>query len=119
MTFKQGFSLGIKSYSKAFKFIKKHKLTWYFLFPLVLNIVFFILGYVSTVSLSEKWFQYFTNWMNVDSWDFWGSGFISGAILFLMNLVVRLLFLVFFAYVGGYVIIILMSPVFAIFFLKK
>ncbi len=113
MTFIKGLKLGIKSYSKAFTFIKKHKLTWYFLFPLILNIILFSLGYSSTVSLSTKWFVYIMDWLNVDAWNFWGSGFLSSMLLLFMNIVLRLLFILIFAYIGGYIIIVLMSPVFA------
>ncbi len=113
MTFKQGFSAGIKSYSKAFRFLKKHRLSWYFLFPLILNIILFVLGYSSTVSLSSSWFNYLSEWMNIESWDFWGAGFISGFIQVFMHLIIRVLFFLLFAYLGGYIVIILLSPVFA------
>ncbi|WP_066629556.1 EI24 domain-containing protein [Labilibacter marinus] len=113
MTFRKGFSLGIKSYSKAFKFLRKNRLTWYFLFPLLLNIILFALGYSSTIALSTQWYVYVTDWMNVDSWEFWGSGFLSSVIEIVMYVVVRLLFFLLFAYIGGYIVLILMSPVFA------
>ncbi len=114
MTFRKGFSLGIKSYSRAFSFIKRHKLSWYFVFPLLLNILFFALGYSSTISLSNKLFIYFTEWMNFDSWEFWGSNFLSSTIEFFMHFIVRILFLLIFAYIGGYIVIIFLSPVFAL-----
>lgn len=114
MTFKNGFSLGVKSYSKAYIFLRKHRLTWYFLFPLLLNILLFALGYASTVSLSTKWFVYISDWLNMDTWNFWGSGFISSAIQFFTHFIIRILFIIFFAYIGGYITIICLSPVFAI-----
>lgn len=113
MTFKNDFSLGIKSYSEAFTFLKKHKLIWYFIFPLLLNILLFTLGYASTVSLSTKWFVYITDILSMDAWNFWGSGFLSAIIHFFMHIVIRFLFIIFFAYIGGYIIIIFLSPVFA------
>ena len=114
MTFRKGFSLGIKSYSRACSFLKAHGLTWYFLFPLILNIILFGLGYASTANLSNKWFVYFTDWINMSSWDFWGSGFLSSTIEFFLFIMVRILFFLIFAYVGGYIVIIFLSPVFAI-----
>ncbi|TLX71168.1 hypothetical protein E9993_21105 [Labilibacter sediminis] len=113
MTFRKGFSLGIKSYSRAYNFLKKHHLMWYFLFPLALNIILFSLGYASTVSLSTKCFVYVTDWIDMDTWQFWGSGFLSSVIHFFMHFVIRMLFVILFAYIGGYIIIILLSPVFA------
>ncbi len=114
MTLKKGVSLGIKNYSKAFSFLKAHNLTWYFLFPLALNIILFVLGYFSSVNISNQWFVYLTDWMNMDSWAFWGSGFLSSSIEFFMFLMVRILFFIVFAYLGGYIIIIFLSPVFAL-----
>lgn len=113
MSFRKGIKLGIKSYSQAFIFIKKHNLTWYFLFPLLLNVLLFTLGYSSTVSLSTRWFVYITDWMSVDTWNFWGSGFLSSSILLFIHIVIRFLFILFFAYIGGYIVIIFMSPVYA------
>ncbi|MCW3804941.1 EI24 domain-containing protein [Plebeiibacterium marinum] len=113
MTFFQGLQLGFNSYSKAINFIKKHKLGCFFIFPLLLNIILFSLGYASTVSLSTKCFVYLTDWVNMDSWDFWGSNFISSVLFVFMNIVIRLLFVIIFAYIGGYIVIMLLSPVFA------
>ncbi|MGQ1787769.1 MULTISPECIES: EI24 domain-containing protein [unclassified Saccharicrinis] len=113
MTFKKGFALGINSYSRAFNFLKKNRLTWYFLFPLLLNIVLFILGYTSTMNLSTRWFVYVTDWIKMDSWEFWGSGFLSSTIEFVMFIVIRIMFFLMFAFIGGYIVIILLSPVFA------
>ncbi|GAF05727.1 EI24 domain-containing protein [Saccharicrinis fermentans] len=113
MTFKKGFTLGIKSYSRAFVFIRKHRLTWYLLFPLLLNILLLVIGYTSTVNLSTRWFVYVTDWINMDSWEFWGSGFLSSVVEFFMFIMVRIMFFLMFAYIGGYLVIILLSPVYA------
>ncbi len=113
MTFSKGFQLGIKSYSNAFHFIKKHKLSWYFIFPLILNVLLFILGYQSILSLGSSLSTYTTDLLNIDSWNFWGSGILASVILFFINFVLKLLFIVVFAYIGGYIVIILLSPVFA------
>ena len=113
MTFRKGFLLGVKSYSRAFKFLKKHRLTWYFIFPLLLNVFLFYVGYTSTINISNKWFVYFTDWINMGSWEFWGAGFLSATIEVFLFIVVRILFFLVFAYIGGYIVIILLSPVFA------
>ncbi len=114
MTFWKGLNTGINSYSKGLKFIFRHHLSYYFLFPLLLNIALFILGYASIVTLSSHFFALFSNWIHIDSWEFWGAGFISKAILFILNLVIRILFIIIFTYIGGYLIVILLSPVYAI-----
>ncbi len=113
MSFIRGFKSGIKAYSKAFYFIRKHKLSWYFIFPLILNIALFVLGYQSIVSLGSEYSSYITGWLNIDTWTFWGSGFLASALMFFLNFILRILFIVVFAYISGYIIIVLMSPVYA------
>ncbi len=113
MTFWKGLKTGINNYSKGFKFIFHHHLGYYFLFPLLLNIALFILGYVSILSLSSHFFTIFSSWTHMDSWEFWGAGFISKAILIILHLVIRILFIITFAYTGGYSIVIILSPVYA------
>ncbi len=113
MSFIKGFKLGVNSYSRAFYFIRKHKLSWYFLFPAILNIVLFTLGYQSIVALGSSLSEHITVWLNFDAWNFWGAGFLASTLLFFLHFILRLLFIIVFAYVGGYIIIILMSPVYA------
>ncbi len=114
MTFNKGLKYGIKGYSLAFKFMNKHNLNWYLLYPLVLNIILFIIGYFSTISLSAEYFEYIKDWTNMESWEFWGSGFLSSVIMLFMNIFIRFIFIIFFAYVGGYLVIILLSPIYAL-----
>ncbi|WP_075602615.1 EI24 domain-containing protein [Saccharicrinis aurantiacus] len=114
MTFFKDFSKGIKAYSKASKFLIHHKLTWFFIFPILLNILLFILGYASTVSLSSKAIAELNSWISIETWEFWGSGVLYDVIFFLINILIRLLFISIFAFIGGYFVLILLSPIYAI-----
>lgn len=109
----QGFRLGLKTYSQATSFMFRHKLGWYFIFPVLFNILLLVGGFWSVSSLSEGIIGSMNGWMNIDSWEFWGSDFIIALIKGFVWVVLRLLFFIIYAYIGGYIIIILLSPVYA------
>lgn len=113
MNYFQGFRLGLKSYSEALSFIKIHKLGWFFLFPVLLNIALFLIGFYSVGNLGDDLLVHLNGWLAIDSWNFWGASFLAGAIKWLVWIVLRLMFFILFAYVGGYIIMILLSPVYA------
>ncbi|MBK3519295.1 EI24 domain-containing protein [Carboxylicivirga marina] len=113
MNYRQGFQLGIKTYSKATSFMFRNKLGWYFIFPVLFNILLFVAGFYSVTSLSDGVITSLNEWMNIESWDFWGSGFVVTLIKGFIWIVLRLLFFIIYAYIGGYIILIMMSPVFA------
>nr|WP_319397770.1 EI24 domain-containing protein [uncultured Carboxylicivirga sp.] len=113
MNYSQGFQLGLRSYSKAFRFIKQNKMGWFFVFPLLLNVLLFAVGFYSVASLGSVLIEHLNQWMGIDSWDFWGASFLAGSIKWLIWIVLRLLFFVVYAYLGGYIILIALSPVFA------
>jgi len=113
MNYSQGFRLGLKSYSEAFRFIRQNYLGWFFIFPLLLNVLLFAVGFYSVASLGSELIEYLNGWMGIETWDFWGASFLAGAIKWLIWIVLRLLFFVVYAYVGGYIILIALSPAFA------
>nr|WP_321411010.1 EI24 domain-containing protein [uncultured Carboxylicivirga sp.] len=113
MNYSQGFQLGLRSYTEAFRFIRQNKLGWFFIFPLLLNVVLFALGFYSVGSLGSVLIEYLNQWMGIESWDFWGASFLAGTIKWFIWIVLRLLFFLIYAYIGGYIILIALSPVFA------
>jgi len=114
MNYSQGFQLGLKCYSQALSFMFKNKLGWYFIFPLVFNILLFLAGFYSVSSLGDSVMLSIGEWINIEAWEFWGSSFVVGLLKGLIWVVIRLLFFLIYAYVGGYIIIIIMSPIFAL-----
>lgn len=113
MNYRQGFKLGLKSYSEAVRFIFKNKLGWYFLFPLLLNVLLFAVGFYSAATWGDQLVSSLNEWMGTDHWDFWGASVLAGSIEWLVWIMIRLLFFLLYAYFGGYIILILLSPVFA------
>jgi CysZ protein len=113
MNYRQGFRLGLRAYSQALAFMMRNGLGWYFIFPLLFNVLLFIGGFYSVSALSDGMITSLSEWVNIEHWDFWGSGFIVTLIKGFIWVVLRILFFIIYAYIGGYVILILLSPVFA------
>ncbi|MDQ2178379.1 EI24 domain-containing protein [Marinifilum sp. D714] len=107
------FGFGLRTYSEALNYIFRKRLAWFFIFPLLLNIILFWVGWDYISSLSEQTQTYLQNWLDLENADFWGSGFLKATIGGFIWIVFKVLFFLIFAYFGGYIIIIIMSPVFS------
>lgn len=113
MSFFKDISIGIGAYGRAIELIFKNKLAYFFLIPIALNLLLFYAGY----SFIDNWtaisIEYFESSWDPESWSFWGGEFLANTIGFLIWLILRFFFFLLFAFVGGYVILILMSPILA------
>ena len=111
MNFLANFQLGLVSYNTALQFMRKHKLMYYFVVPLLLNVLLFLFT-ASYVGWLTSWTldQINTFWMQ-DSWNFWGSEWVIGSVNFLLEIVLYIFFFLVFAFLGGYLILIVMSPI--------
>lgn len=105
--------IGLSSYSKAVHFIFRHKLGWFFIIPIILNIILFLIGYNFISELTEQAVTLFKIAWEPENWEFFGADFLAGTVNFFIWLVLRLFFFLIFAFIGGYIILILMSPVLA------
>lgn len=105
--FKQ-IGLGLGTYGEAIGFIFKNKLAWTFLVPIGLNILLFIGGQALTEDLISYLKELMLGWINLDGNGFWG-GLLGGVVA----VISEVLFFLVFAYISGYVVIILMSPLMA------
>ena len=109
----QAFKLGFKGYSRALSFIFKNKLSYFFLFPLLLNILLFILGIQAVDYLSENINDYLLDlFFKENTVSSWWSRFLNGFIYWTIWIVSKIIFIFIYAIVGGYLTIILLSPVF-------
>ena len=113
MSFFKDFSFGLRTYSEALSFIFKKKLAWFFLFPLAFNILLFWFGWDMVNAYSDAAKIYLQNQFELQQGDFWGSGFLKTVMDAFVWLTFKIMFFLLFAYLGGYIIIILMSPVFS------
>ncbi|MBN2167076.1 MAG: EI24 domain-containing protein [Marinilabiliaceae bacterium] len=114
MQLTKNFTIGINSYGEAISFIFKNRLAGFFLFPIIFNILVFIFGVWGTSELSNWALSHINSLMNVSSWDFFGAKILSITIEWTLWLFIRILFFFFYVWFGGYIILILMSPVYAL-----
>ncbi len=110
----KGFSEGVRSYSKALRFISRNKLSWFFIFPLILNILLFWVGYSWIADLSDSLKLGMNNWISEIDYGFINNEYVKDTFDFLLKLISRVGFFFLFLYFGGYIIVAIMSPVFSI-----
>lgn len=109
------FKTGLVGYKKAFRFITKNKLSYFFLFPLILNFILFLFGIQAVDYFSEKINDYFITLFFSESYDpSWWNSLLSSVVYWTVWIVSKILFIYIFALVGGYLTIIILSPVFTI-----
>jgi CysZ protein len=115
------FGTGIGAYNKALSLIFSKGLWWFFIFPIALNVLMMITSWFGIVSLADAAENWTNRLMNFDTDSFFlaeylqsSSGFIASAAGWAVWLFSKLLFFVLYGLFGGYIILMLMSPVFAI-----
>ncbi|MBL4710493.1 MAG: EI24 domain-containing protein, partial [Flavobacteriales bacterium] len=113
MTLLKDFIAGISTYGKAIEFIHKNHLKRYFLFPILLNILLLSGGLQLLGSLSDDLIEYVKVFMDLDAWEFWGSEILAGTVLFLVWLILKIFTFILVAFLGGHLVLILMSPILA------
>jgi CysZ protein len=117
----KNFGRGFSAYGQAINLIFTKGLWWFFVFPIALNILFFIGGMMGIGSLTDFIEGWLTSLVAFDGDSFTGasflepiSGYLSGIVGGLVWVVLKFAFFFIFATVGGYIVIICLSPVFAI-----
>lgn len=121
MSLFKNFGVGFSAYGKAMGLLFTKKLWWFLLFPVLLNIVFIIAGWLGIGSVSdyvEKWLQ---GIMAFDEDSFYGAEYLSSVSTYISGIaggivwvLLKFIFFFVFAYLGGYIVIICLSPVFAV-----
>ena len=113
------FVLGITAYRSALTFIAKNKLSYFYLAPLLIAILFFVSGFIG-ISYFTDWLNtLFNNWfgvtINETSFDIIRDykDFIRGTGKFLITLFLKILMLYLVFRLNKYIILILISPVLA------
>jgi len=113
MTTFQQIKLGFTTYGKAIEFIFKNNLYLFFFVPVVLNLALFFGGYAFIRSLTEWITEWVIAGVGLQDADFFLSDFLGGFLMAIIWIILKLLFFLVFAYFGGYIILIFMSPVLA------
>jgi CysZ protein len=105
--------IGLKTYGEVFNYLFNKKLWWFLIFPLFINIFLFLGGNALIGDGIETLKTIILDWTKIEGASFWGSEFLNKAIQFTVSLMVRFLFFILFAYFGGYIVLIVLSPVLA------
>ena len=111
MSFGKGFSLGFRSFFKAFEIVfSDWRLAIFLLVPLALNILMFWLGSNAIDALSD----YIQNWLlTILGLNDASANFLAQSLSFVITYLFKFIFFMTFMYVGGYVVLAVMSPVLA------
>jgi len=107
-----GFSTGFRSFFKAIPFVFTNKLWWILLIPLVLNIVLYFSGFAFMDYLGNISGGYINDWLSGKG----DSAFMEklpGILSWIAKFLIQVLFFFVFAYFSGYIILIILSPLFA------
>lgn len=108
------FGTGLSAYGKAVEIIFSKGLWWFFLFPVLLNILLFFGGFAAVDYLTELTKNWVFGLINNENATYVGAGYVQGILSGFIWVVLKILFFFIFAYIGGFVVIVLMSPVFSI-----
>lgn len=113
MSFWKGFGIGFKTFFQAIGFVFSKGLWWVFIFPILFNIILYWGGNeLSDLAIAnlKAWLLDITN-LNAE--QTWYSGILKGAVSGFVWIAIEILFFTVFFYLGGYIVLIFMSPIFA------
>lgn len=109
----RGFFLGIQAYGRACSMLFSKKFAWFLLFPVIILVLLFIMGNILSDYLGDNlndWFsQQISLWVEGISWLQWLDD-VAGWLVWLL---VRLIYFFSFAMFSGYIVLIIMSPVYS------
>jgi len=105
---------GLGDYAKALSIIFNNGLWYFFLFPLVLNIAIYFAGMFGINILTDIVEKWLAKIISLDGATFWGVAYLKGFLSGFIWVVFKIVFFIVFTTIGGYIIIMLLSPVFAI-----
>lgn len=113
MSFLQQFFTGIRYYPAALRFIFKERMAWYFIFPILFNILLFAGGFVLVQSLIETAQTAFKSWLTFENSEGFLYQYLDGFFAGLIWLLLEIIFFIVFILVSGFLVLTLMSPVLA------
>jgi len=114
MTFWKGFGIGFRTFFEAIGFVFSKGLWWALAFPLLFNILLFWGGNELTALAIKNLQAYLLGLVQMDNDGGWFASTVNGVVTGFVWVVMKILFFSLFTYFGGYIILIFMSPIFAI-----
>lgn len=106
----KGFTKGLKEYFAAIAFTFRNGMWWAYFVPVVLTVLFFVVGWFSVDYLLDAAKDFMMTKLDKDSFIYtYLEPLLSG----LLWLVVKVGFFLIFSYINGYLLLIVMSPLLA------
>jgi CysZ protein len=120
MSLFKNFGVGFSSYGKAIELLFTKGLIWYMIFPILLNVLFLVAGWLGIGSLTEWVENWLQNAMKIEDDSFFGAEYLTEVSTYISTIasgfvwvIMKFVFFFVFAYFGGYIVVICLSPVFA------
>lgn len=113
MSISQQIKIGLRGYRQATRLIFKRRYAKYLIFPLLLNGLILWLGLDFTIEAAKDLREYVINLLNLEEGAFWGADFLASGVKGLVSTLLYVLFFILFIFFGGYIIVIVLSPVFS------
>lgn len=100
----------IQAYFRSLLFIRKNHLSWLFWFPIVITVLVFY-GGIELTSIATEWVTAgVQSWIVSIDWLGESKGVLSSIIYWIIWLMLRITLYFFMAFLGGSIILLLMSP---------
>lgn len=108
-----GFFSGMQAYIPALRILFDRRFVWFLFFPLAVLLLLFVGGSILTGWLGDSLYALFSEqleaWVEGITWLNWLGG-VTG---WLIKIIVKIIYFFLFAMYSGYIILILMSPVYS------
>ncbi len=105
--------IGFSTYGKAFNVIFTKGLWWYFIFPIIFNILLFYGFFELKGCINDLIMDKIDTWVGFDDSQYAILRYLGKSLSTIISVSIGILFFIVFTYVSGYIIVIMLSPVFA------
>jgi len=102
--------LGVRQYPEALSFMVKHNLYWLFVIPFLFNILLFYFGFSAVNEASAFVVDQVKKYIDFDGFSEETTGFFNTVLEVSLWLIFKIMFLFLYAYIGGYMVILFLSP---------
>lgn len=113
MKFGQQIELGFRTYFNAITFIFSNGLWWAFFFPVGFNLLLFAGGFALLGSFTDDIQAWVTDSLGITGGGSGLTEYLPGFIEVIIWVLINVLFFFVFAYLSGYITLLLLSPLFA------
>ena len=111
----KGVKKAFHAYTKALEIMTKHGLMWVLIIPFALQLVVFLIGYFASVGIVDMLTVSSTSWIKSYFQMEEGSNWLEKMMYYTFYIGIRILYFFMYALIGGYITLIILSPVMAYF----